>query len=211
MMKGKRRSNLFVGKGIALVCCILVLSFWVWPNSRDETRREQESLSESVDMRRHSLKISAVYIIPSEQSFKDIYGSGFGFGGELNFGLWKSLDLWLIGNYYTNDGNLPITNESTTLSLMALGGGPKFRLSRSRISPYLGIGPVFYVYKEENPIGLAEGTGLGFIGQFGVSISVAGGLILDASLNYTHCQVQPQDIKANVGGLQLGLSVGYSF
>jgi hypothetical protein len=162
-------------------------------------------------MKRHSIKFGAVYFLPSEQSFKDIYGSSFGFGGELNFGLWKSVQLWLIGNYLTNDGSLPVTSEATSISLLALGGGPKIRFSRARFSPYLGVGPVVYIYKEENPIGLAEGTGLGFIGQFGVSFLVAGGLILDVNLNYTYCQVQPQNIKANVGGLQLGLSIGYTF
>lgn len=210
-MKENKKSRLLIGKGLLIVCCVFVLSFGAWPKSRDEAQESQASQPKISAMGRHSVKIGAIYFIPSEQSFKDIYGSGLGFGGELNFGLWKSVSLWLIGNYYTRDGSLAITGEATTLSLMALGGGPKFRFSDARISPYLGIGPVVYIYKEENPIGLAEGTGLGLIGQFGISFLVAGGLILDVSLNYTYCQVQPQDIKANVGGLQLGLSIGYTF
>ncbi len=179
--------------------------------SSGEAEREPESKSESEVVRKNSVKIGAVYFTPSESAFKDIYGSGLGFGGELNFGLWKSVSVWVIGNYYSSEGMLPVTNETTMLSLVALGGGPKFRLSQARVSPYLGIGPVVYFFKEENPIGLAEGNGIGFIGQFGCSVQVAGGLILDVSVNYTYCNVQPQDIKANVGGVQLGLSIGYSF
>ena len=211
MMTAMKGSSLSIGRGILLVCCVLILSSWAWPNSRDEVRRDQESLSGRAVMKRHSIKIGAMSFVPSEQSFKDIYGSGLGFGGELNFGLWNAVELWLVGNYYTREGSLPVTAEATTLSLLALGGGPKFRFSHARISPYIGIGPVVYIYKEENPIGLAEGTGIGYIGQFGVSFLVGGGLLLDASVNYTYCQVQPQNIKANVGGLQLGLSIGYSF
>jgi hypothetical protein len=181
------------------------------PESKKDVDLEYEHESEANIVRNHSLKIGAITFMPSEESFKDIYGSGIGFGGELNIGLWKSVFGWIIGNYYTAEGSLPITQETTSLSLLALGGGPKIIFSKARIRPYLGIGPVIYIYKEENPIGLAEGTGFGFIGQLGFSAQVVGGLILDASLNYTYCEVQPQNIKANVGGVQLGLSIGYSF
>jgi len=187
------------------------MSNFDWPDPKDEAATGQGPESEAGAVRNLSVKIGAVYVIPSEQSFKEIYGSGIGLGGEFNFGLWKSVDMWIFGNYYRSDGSLPVTEEATTLSLLALGGGPKFRLSRAGVSPYFGVGAVLYVYKEENPIGLAEGTGLGFVGQVGLSVQVVGGLLLDAGLNYTYCQVQPQNIKANVGGLQLGLSLGYSF
>jgi hypothetical protein len=207
----KKRSSLFMGKGLLLICCVLICSYQALPLSRDEAQQVQALQTETAVLRRHSVKIGAIYFIPSEQSFKDIYGSGLGFGGELNFGLWKSVELWLIGNYCTNGGSLPVTGEATSLSLLALGGGPKIRFSDTRMSPYLGIGPVVYVYKEENPIGLAEGSGLGVACQLGISFLVAGGLILDAGLNYTYCQVQPQNIKANVGGVQLGMSLGYTF
>lgn len=198
MMRVKKEARVLVGKGLLLVCFVFFLSALLLAQN-------------NTVMRKHSVKIGTVYFMPSEQSFKDIYGSGLGYGGELNFGLWRSVSLWIIGNYYTNDGTLPVTKEATTLSLVALGGGPKFRLSQGRISPYVGIGPVVYFFKEENPIGTADGTGIGFIGQFGFSFRVVGGLILDANLNYTYCQVQPQNVKANVGGLQLGLSIGYTF
>lgn len=181
------------------------------PDSGSEVELERKAQSDAGVVRNHSVRIGALYIIPSRPSFKDIYGSGMGFGGELNFGLWKSVGVWITGNYYTDNGSLSVTKETTTLSLFALGGGLKFRLSQARICPYLGIGPVIYFYKEDNPIGLAQGTGLGLIGQFELSIRIAGGLTLDACMNYTYCQVQPQNIKANVGGLQLGLSIGYSF
>jgi len=194
----KKETRVLVGKGLLLVCFVLIVSGLL--SAQNETV-----------VRKHSVKIGAIYFMPSEQSFKDIYGSGLGYGGELNFGLWKSVSVWIIGNYYANDGSLPVTAEDTTLSLVALGGGPKIRLSQGRIGPYLGIGPVAYFFKEENPIGIADGTGFGFIGQLGFSFQVVGGLILDASLNYTYCQVQPQNVKANVGGLQLGLSIGYTF
>jgi len=181
------------------------------PELRKEVDPGQRSESEAEIMRKNSLKIGAIYFMPSEESFKNIYGSGLGFGGELNVGIWKSVLGWVIGNYYTADGSLPVTKEATQLSLLMLGGGPKIMFSKTKFRPYLGVGPVIYVYKEENPIGLAEGTGIGFIGQLGFSIQVVGGLVLDASMNYTYCEVQPQDIKANVGGVQLGLSIGYSF
>ncbi|MFC2164893.1 hypothetical protein ACFLT2_07855 [Acidobacteriota bacterium] len=194
----KKEAKEYIKIGLLLVCLTLFVSGVLSAQNKEVVRK-------------HSVKVGVIYFMPSEQSFKDIYGSGLGYGGELNFGLSESISVWIIGNSYTSEGSLPVTEEATTLSLVALGGGPKFRFSQTRVSPYLGIGPVVYFYKEENPIGMAEGTGIGLIGQIGCSFQVAGGLILDASLNYTYCQVQPQNVKANVGGLQLGLSIGYTF
>jgi hypothetical protein len=198
MRRVKKEAKFYAVSGLLIVCFLFTVPEFLSAQSKAVARK-------------HSVKIGAIYFIPSEQTFKDIYGSGLGYGGELNFGLSQSVAVWIIGNYYSNDGSLPVTNETTTLSLVTLGGGPKFRFSQDRMSSYLGIGPVVYVYKEENPIGVAEGTGIGFIGQIGFSIHAVGGLIFDVNLNYTYCKVQPQNVKANVGGLQLGFNIGYTF
>jgi hypothetical protein len=159
----------------------------------------------------HSIKIGAIYFNPSEQSFKEIYGSGFGIGGELNFNIWRSVDIWFIGSSTSSEGTLPYTQETTTMSILAFGGGLKLRLPKGSVSPYLGFGPLAHNYKEENPIGVADRTDIGFIGQLGCYFHIFRGLILDFALNYTHCVVRPQNIEANLGGLQAALRIGFTF
>jgi hypothetical protein len=159
----------------------------------------------------HSIKIGAIYFNPSETSFKEIYGSGFGIGGEVNFNIWRSFDIWFIGSHYSSEGTLPYTQEKTTMNLFTFGGGLKLRLPKGSVNPYLGLGLLAHNYKEENPIGVAESTDIGYISQLGCYFQISGALILDFALNYIHCVVKPQSIEANLGGLQAALRIGFTF
>lgn len=157
------------------------------------------------------IKIGANYFSPSEKSFKDIYGGGMAIGGEINIKLWKFIDFWLVGNYYSKKGSLPFTKEETKMTLIPIGGGLKIRFQKGAINPYIGLGPVIYVYKETNPIGVAKGTNVGFIGQAGCYFNIVGGLLLDVCINYSYCSVNPQKIKSNLGGIHAGIGIGYAF
>lgn len=174
------------------------------------TSIEEES-DDRDNVKDHSIKIGAIYFNPSETSFKEIYGSGFGIGGEVNFNIWRSLDIWFIGSYYSSEGALPYTQEKTTMNLFAFGGGLKLRLPKGSVNPYLGLGPLAHNYKEENPIGVAKSTDIGFIAQIGCYFQISSGLILDLALNYIHCVVKPQNIETNLGGLQVALRIGFTF
>ena len=96
------------------------------------------------------------------------------------------------------------------MTLIGLGGGIKFRARVGAWNPYLGFGPLVYFYKEQNLIGTAEGNKVGYIGQIGCYVRV-GGLLLDVSVSYTHCEVQPHSIKADLGGISGGLGFGFVF
>lgn len=162
-------------------------------------------------VRNNYIRVGANYFSPSEKSFKDMYGEGITFGGEVNIKLWRFIDLWLVGNYYSKEGELPFTKESTKMTLIPLGVGVKLMIQRDVINPYIGIGPVVYIYEEKNPIGKADGTGIGIIGEIGCYFRIAGGFLVDASVNYSYCEVKPQKIKADLGGIQAGIGLGYSF
>lgn len=171
----------------------------------------QEEKAETPKIKNNYVKIGANYFSPSEKSFKDIYGEGVTFGGEINIKLWKFINLWLVSNYYSKKGSLPFTKESTKMTLFPIGGGIKLILQKNVINPYIGIGPVLYIYKENNPIGVAEGTGIGIMGEIGCYFRIAGGFLVDASVNYSYCEVKPQKIKANLGGIQAGIGLGFQF
>jgi hypothetical protein len=160
---------------------------------------------------KHNIKVQVNYFYPSEKSFQNIYGSGLALGGEMNFKVWKSIYLWLFGSYYSKNGNLPITQEKTKMTLIPVGGGIKLKFQTGIVSPYIGLGPVVYFYEENNPIGAAKGTHAGFIGQAGLSLKIMGRLFFDFSINYSYCKVKPQNIKADIGGIQTGLGIGFMF
>lgn len=189
----------------------LSLSGLVCGEARVESQREKIMKSEPSEERNICIKIGVGYFFPAEQSFKDIYGEGMTIGGEVDIKLWKFIDLWLIVNYYSKKGYLPFTKEETKMTLIPIGAGPKIRFQRGIINLYIGLGPVFYVYQEKNPIGIAKGTDAGVIGQVGCSFNIVGGLLFDVSVTYSYCSVKPQKIKADLGGIQAGVSLGYAF
>jgi opacity protein-like surface antigen len=117
----------------------------------------------------------------------------------------------MIGNFFDKKGNLPYTKEPTEISLITFGGGVKFRLTTDPLSIYLGGGPALCSYKESNPIGVARGNGLGFIGQLGLYFRIVGGLIIDIAADYTSFKVKPKTIKADLGGAKAGIRIGYVF
>ena len=171
----------------------------------------EENKPETPNMRNHHIKIGVGYFSPSEKSFKDIYGEGVTFRGEINIQIRKFIALWLVGNYYSKKGSLPFTKESTRMTLIPIGGGIKLTLKQNVASPYLGLGPVLYIYEEKNPIGTADGRGTGIIGEIGCYFRIIGRLLLDASVTYSYCEVKPHKIKANLGGIQAGIGLGYEF
>jgi hypothetical protein len=189
----------------------LPLSGLVCGEGKVEPQKDKIISPEPSEEKNICIKIGVGYFFPSEKSFKDIYGEGVAIGGEIDIKLWKFIDLWLIGNYYSKKGHLPFTKEETKMTLIPIGGGPKIRFQSGITNIYIGLGPVFYVYKEKNPIGVAKGTGTGIIGQAGCYFNIIDGLLFDVSVNYSYCSVKPQKLKADLGGIQAGLSLGYEF
>jgi hypothetical protein len=182
------------------------------PVSKPEPKIRSEFLEkEKPYTRNNHFKIFADYFVPSEQSFKDIYGGGMAFGAEVNIKVWKFVDLWLVGNYYSKGGRLPYTEENTDMTLIPIGSGLKLRFQRGALNPYIGFGPMVYLYEEKNAIGEAKGTSFGFIGQAGCYFRVIGRFLIDVSVNYSYCKAKPQRIQAQLGGIQAGIGLGIEF
>ncbi len=158
-----------------------------------------------------SIKFKGAYFLPSKTTFKDIYKNRWMGEGELTVRVFKFIELWLGGNYYSGKGKLPFSDEDTTMTLIGIGGGLKFRAELGAFSPYLGIGPLAYFYKERNPIGTAEGNKIGFIGQAGFYFFLSKSIFLDFFASYTKCEARPQRIKTDLGGLYGGIGLGFAF
>ncbi|MCJ7651991.1 MAG: hypothetical protein MUP85_25610 [Candidatus Lokiarchaeota archaeon] len=158
-----------------------------------------------------SIELKGSYFSPSEKAFQDIYGGGITYGGEVAIGLWKNLQFWLGGNYYSGNGGLTYTGEATSLKILPIGGGLKYELSSGILGFYGGVGVNYYQYKESSVIGNVNEGKIGFIGKLGLSLNVTKGLFIDLFVNYSYCEMTPADFTINIGGFDVGGGLGYKF
>lgn len=75
-----------------------------------------------------TIEVRGSYFNPTEQAFKDIYGGGLMYGGEISLGIWKNLDVWIGGDYFSQNGELTFTGEETSLQIVPLGGGAQIQV-----------------------------------------------------------------------------------
>lgn len=158
-----------------------------------------------------TMGIQGTYFSPSDSDFKNIYGGGVMFGGGIAFGLTQRIDGWLEGGYFSKAGSLTYTKEETKLTLIPIGAGLRYRILPGRISPYVGAGARYYLYREENALGGVKNGGIGFVGKIGLAITLSGGLGLDIQAKYSSCKLKPADFSFDVGGFEIGAGVGFSF
>lgn len=151
------------------------------------------------------------YFQPKDQTFKEIYGNGMSFGGEIGITLGKGIGIWAGGHYFSKKGKLTFTEEDTEIQIIPLYAGLRFRLAKAGIRPYVGFAVGYFRYKEVNQIGTIKKGDIGYIGQVGIIFKVGGALFLDIKGSYSYCKVKPVDIEANLGGLQGGIGLGLEF
>ena len=157
------------------------------------------------------IELRAHYFSPSEQIFRDIYGGGVMYGGEVSIEFWKNLQFWLGGNYYSGDGELTFTKEETSLQIIPIGGGLRYKLPVEIFSFHVGVGINYNLYKESNILGEVNEGGIGYVGKIGVMIKVVKGLIFDMFGEYSYCKMTPADFTINIGGIAAGIGLGYIF
>jgi len=157
------------------------------------------------------VELRANYLHPSEEAFRDIYGGGMMYGGEVSIGVWRGLEIWLGGSYFSKKGELTFTKEETKLEIYPLGGGVKYRFSTGIFDLYVGAGLNYYQYKESNPIGDVSKRGSGYVGKIGSCVNVTGGFLIDLYINYSYCELKLADFEINIGGIEAGIGIGYRF
>ncbi len=153
------------------------------------------------------------YFQASDSAFKDIYGNGMVFGGELRLGLGKTrIAGWLEGSYRARTGKFSFTGEETKVNVTAIELGALYRILPGKISPYAGAGIGYYMFNEDNePMGKTSQSKIGYCGAAGVSVLMGRRLVLDCRLKYSTCKMKPADFRIDVGGLSLSLGAGVRF
>jgi outer membrane protein W len=133
------------------------------------------------------------------------------YGGGIDFGISKIIHIWTGAMAYHGKGELTLTKESTQITLIPLEAGLIFQIPEKRgiANLYFGIGAQYYQYREENPLAAIKGEAWGITGRVGVALKISARFMIDMHINYSHCEVKPLDIKANLGGYQAGIGLGY--
>jgi hypothetical protein len=130
---------------------------------------------------------------------------------DVGFRFSKSLEVFLHADYLSAKGNLTITDEETTITLIPIEAGARYLMGKSSFRPYLGAGAGFYLINEENPIGTIDESGIGFFIEAGLKYLLGKGIFVDAKLKYVILSIKPEDTSVNLGGPAVLLGFGFSF
>lgn len=159
------------------------------------------------------IEARAHYFHPREQAFRDIYGSGPQFGGEFRVGLAGGLEIWLGGSYYAKKGLTTFTQEDIRIRIIPMGGGLYYGFPVGPFELYAGLGIQYFQYKETSIPErghITEGK-IGHVVRLGSMVDVGKPLLLDISLEYITCKMKPADYQLDIGGISLGIGLGWEF
>ncbi len=157
------------------------------------------------------LEARGAYFSPSDAAFREIYGYGVSWGGEISFVISKRASVWAGGDYFSKVGKLGFTEEETKIRIAPLAVGLKYHFALGRLRPYAGAGVAFFQYKEANSIGTIQKGALGLVGRAGLLVMLGPAFFIDLQGTWSTCSVQPLEARANLGGLSLGLGLGFEF
>lgn len=158
-----------------------------------------------------SIKINGDYFLPSEKIFKEIYGNGFIYGGELDYSIFKNINICLELKYFSAKGVTTFSKDETKVTIMPILLSGRYDFFKKGISPFISIGIGYYVFNERNIIGSTKDNKIGFFIQSGIKIRVTNKMYLDFHLGYTHCEIRPVELSCNIGGLNMGIGAAYQF
>ncbi len=154
---------------------------------------------------------NAGYFQPSDKAFKDVYGGGAAFGGDVVYKMSGGLAAWAGFTYFSKTGEVTVTLDKTTLRIVPFFAGLRYYILKGSIQPYAGAAVGDFTFSEKNPIGKVSGGKVGFLGQLGLAYVPAGGFRAEIYGRFSSCKAKPVDIEAQIGGLQGGVAVGWAF
>jgi hypothetical protein len=163
------------------------------------------------------LEISASYFYPFEKSFRDIYGQSANYGLSIGRSVWKNLEFHFDVHYFYKTGKLTYTQEDTRIILRPVGANLRYVFLKKKVNLYAGAGLTYNFFEERNPIGTVKENKLGFSVRTGGYTRFKGlqkvmkEFIINIYISYNYCQMKPADIGFNIGGLDLGIALGFAF
>jgi hypothetical protein len=157
------------------------------------------------------VQAKGMYFNPTDDAFKEIYGSGFMYGGEIGFGIGKGVELWVDGMYFGKTGETTLTREETKLTLFPLSGGVKAKFDFGVFNLYVGGGVSYFQYKETSSIGEVRENKWGWMIRAGTYIDITYFFFLDLQATYNYTKFTTEDLEVNLGGFSFGAGLGFRF
>jgi outer membrane protein W len=157
---------------------------------------------------RLSLGLNASHFAPSDQAFQDIYGGGLRYGVELEIAI-KKIEIWVGASRFTADGETTFTREPISLEILPLEVGVRYRFTKKKLIPYVGVGIGLYFFSESNPIGDVDTTEFGFLGEVGTLIRLSDRFSLDLRIQRSYCTLDVDDFEVEIGGMVTLVGVRY--
>jgi hypothetical protein len=156
-------------------------------------------------------KITAGYLCPQDKDFRDIYGGGITYGFELSSPVSRNFEMWIEVGHFSREGRLTYTKEKTTLRIIPIGGGLRYLFSAGRWRFQAGLGLDYFFFRESNALGTVLAGKLGLAGTIGSNFALSERVVIDIGLRYSYCQMKPEDLKFNIGGMGVGVGLAYQF
>jgi len=155
------------------------------------------------------------YYTVTDSIYKDIYGSGnIMFGAFMSYEVLIKLELRAEANYFRQKGEMTISQEEITLTLIPIVLGARIRfVELNKLSFYIGTGIDFYAYKEELPDRLedvSEST-IGYHLEAGTYLTIFQRVYLDMNFRYIKADAKPFDETIRLGGIRAGIGIGFQF
>lgn len=149
--------------------------------------------------------------IPTDKVFRDIYGQGMSFGGEIIVSLWEGIGLWIGGDYFSKKGKLTLSKEDTSIQITPVYGGLKWQLLRGKFRPYIGGAVGYFIFKESNVMGTFQKSEVGYLGQLGFLFFPLKSFFIDLQGSYSYCRSRSAEFEADLGGLRGTAGFGFAF
>jgi hypothetical protein len=150
----------------------------------------------------------ARYFSGDEEGVHNTFNLAFSLDIAYRFG--KSIEVFVHTDYVSATGELSLTKEETTLTIIPAEAGGRFLFKGKNFVPYFGAGLGLYLIKEENPIGTVEENGFGFFAEAGARIYI-NIFFFDIKAKYLFLSITPVDESKNLGGFYILGGFGFSF
>jgi hypothetical protein len=154
---------------------------------------------------------SGDYFSPRQGVLKKVYRHGMNYGGEIDIGVARFIELWIGGHYFGKTVSDASAGSERKVSLVPLEAGIKFRLHKGVFNPYLGVGGGYFQYKERTSAATIREKRPGLVGQTGFFVKIARLFVIDFSTQYKYCPMETAAGKFDAGGFHFGLGLGVEF
>lgn len=155
------------------------------------------------------------YYTVTDSIYEDVYGKGnLMFGGSLSYEVLKRLELRAEANYFKQKGEMTLTQEEITLTLIPIVLGTRvYFFEFTQLSIYLGTGINFYAFKERLPdrLGDVSESTIGYHLEAGTYVNIFRKVYLDVNFRYIKADAKPYEETINLGGFRAGIGIGFQF